>query len=1280
MNKRDASTIRATGSAPPADESRFRLLFDAAADGLAGIDLQGNITHANPACLRLTGYALAEIAGRNAHDLLHGACQEYTPLQGHLCPLKRAIAGPGAGRSDTDVFRRRDGSSFHVRFSIAPLLEREEPVGAILSFHEIDRPRAEADQLRAILEESPVGVSILDAAGRQIFSNRRLAELFGTPHEELMARSCASYLANPDDGGAIREELERKGILRDRETAFRRSDGRIVWVLLNTQFIEVAGARQRLNWFYDFTEIREAREKLTRTGFLAENALELTKAGHWTIPMDGSGYYIASERAARIFGYDPRPDWRYHLVADWLVHVEEADPAAAKRADELFTGAMEGRYPIYDARYPYRRPNDGVVVWIHEHGYITRDSEGRPVEMLGVVQDVTDQIVAQQALAQSQERLELALKGARLGLSDWRVDLDVFDTNEIWAELLGYTPGELLERHGRGAARWRALVHPDDLERVIRTGEDHLSGTLDEFRTEYRMKTKAGGWKWLLDIGRCVEHDAAGRGTRMIGIQLDLDARKEAEAALAKAKELAEAATAAKSSFLANMSHEIRTPMNAILGMSQLALQTDLSPQQRNYVGKVHRAAENLLGIINDILDFSKIEANRLTMENTDFWLEDVFDNIAGLIGLRAEDKGLELLFSTPVDIPSALVGDPLRLGQIIANLGNNAVKFTEKGDIVIGVDMAERTETSVELHFWVRDSGIGMSPDEQAKLFESFSQADASTTRKYGGTGLGLAISRRLVEMMHGRIWLESAPGKGSTFHFTARFGLQASPRRRTALTADDVKGMRVLIVDDNAGAREILGSIAKSFGFTVETASNGYRAIELVEQSDRSGGRPLDLILMDWRMPGMTGLECIQRIRSNRVSRIPAVIMVTAYGRDEALTDAKRIGIAPIKILTKPVTPSTLLDSIGDVLGRASPIERRSSTRDEALVESMRKLGGARVLLVEDNDLNRELAHELLRRAGIEVVLAGNGSEALRVLGECGRIDGILMDCQMPVMDGYEATRAIRAMPAFRETPIIAMTANAMAGDREKVLDAGMNDHVAKPLNVQGMFATIAKWIKPSRKTVLEHAPPGAETSACLPPVEGIDMERGLSLVMGNASFYRRMLIKFRDTHTDFRETFAKARADADPQTAVRCAHTLKGCSANLGITCIQERALELEKACSTAADPATVDTLLEETVTELERIRRELAALDEPRKTSPAATSVPRDRRELLDVCGRLRKLFEQDDAAAITLVEKHATLLRAAFRDRSPALEKAVREYDFEEALAILEQGLADGAAD
>lgn len=1006
--------------------------------------------------------------------------------------------------------------------------------------------RVEIDQLRVILEESPVGVSILDPAGRQIFSNRRLAELFGVSHEELMARSCTFYLADTDDKLAIKEELERTGILRDRETAFRRPDGRVIWVLLNAQFIEVVGVRQRLNWFYDFTEIREAREKLLRTGFLAENALELTKAGHWTIPMDGSGYYIASERAAKIFGYEPRPDWRYHLIADWLVHVEEVDPAAARRADELFKGAMEGRYPIYDACYPYKRPNDGAVIWIHEHGYITKDAEGRPVEMLGVAQDVTDQVLTQQALA--------------------------------------------------------------------------------------------------------------------------------------KAKELAEAATAAKSNFLANMSHEIRTPMNAILGMSQLALQTDLNPQQRSYVSKVHRAAENLLGIINDILDFSKIEANRLTMENTDFWLEDVFDNIASLIGLRAEDKGLELLFSTPVDIPSALIGDPLRLSQIIANLGNNAVKFTEKGEIVIGVDVFEQNGSSVELHFWVRDSGIGMSSEEQAKLFESFSQADVSTTRKYGGTGLGLAISKRLVEMMQGRIWLESTPGKGSTFHFTARFGLQASPQRRTALTTDDVRGMRVLIVDDNAGAREILGSIAKSFGFTIETASNGYRAIELVEQSDRPGGQPFDLLLMDWRMPGMTGLDCIQRIRSNRVSRIPAVIMVTAYGRDEALTDAKRIGIAPIKVLTKPVTPSTLLDSIGEVLGRGSPVDRRSSARDEALVASMRKLNGARVLLVEDNELNRELAQELLRRAGIEVVLAGNGSEALCVLGECGRLDGILMDCQMPLMDGYEATREIRAMPVFKDIPIIAMTANAMAGDREKVLDAGMNDHVAKPLNVQGMFATLAKWIKPSRKSWLEHAPVEFKTSSRIPPIEGIDLERGLGLVMGNASFYRRMLIKFRDTHAHFRKTFAKARADADLQAATRCAHTLKGSSANLGITCIQERALKLENACSDGAEQATVDALLEETAAELDRILLELAVLDEPAKALSVATPVPQDRGELLDVCGRLRKLFEQDDAAAVPLIEHHSALLQRAFRDRFSVLEKAVRDYDFEEALAILEQGLADGVAD
>jgi signal transduction histidine kinase/CheY-like chemotaxis protein/ligand-binding sensor domain-containing protein len=632
---------------------------------------------------------------------------------------------------------------------------------------------------------------------------------------------------------------------------------------------------------------------------------------------------------------------------------------------------------------------------------------------------------------------------------------------------------------------------------------------------------------------------------------------------LARARHAAEASARAKSEFLANMSHEIRTPMNAILGMSYLALQTGLDARQRNYVDKVHRAAESLLGIINDILDFSKIEAGRLEIEDIPFQLGDVLDQLATLVGMRAEEKGLELLFALPPGLPTALVGDPSRLGQVLLNLSNNAVKFTDRGEVAVAVAVSAREDRRVTLRFEVRDTGIGLSPEARARLFQPFTQADASTSRRYGGSGLGLAICRHLVERMGGEIGVDSEPGRGSCFHFSVPFGLQpdAAPAPQDA----QLQGMRVLVVDDHPAARELLRTLATAFGLQAETAADGAAALQAVVQADALD-RPFRLLLLDWHMPVLDGIGCLERLGDAAGRHAPpTVLMVTAFGREEAERQLAARGLRVAALLPKPVTPSALLDACANALGRPRAGPSRNEQRQELLQARQSGLAGAHILVVEDNPINQELARDLLNRAGIVVNIAGDGQEALAILGR-ERFDAVLMDCQMPVMDGYQATRALRQRPDLQDLPVIAMTANAMAGDRQKVLQAGMNDHLAKPIRVDELFATLARWVHP--------APPDPEASP--PPV---DIRAGVAALMGDEALYRRLLAMFRERESDFVARFRAACGQGDRDAPTRCAHDLKSVAGSLGMPALQRAAAALEEACSPDVEAAALEPLLQD-----------------------------------------------------------------------------------------------------
>ncbi len=652
-------------------------------------------------------------------------------------------------------------------------------------------------------------------------------------------------------------------------------------------------------------------------------------------------------------------------------------------------------------------------------------------------------------------------------------------------------------------------------------------------------------------------------------------------------KEAAVLANEAKSEFLANMSHEIRTPMNAIIGMSELALQSGLDDRQRNYVQKVHTSAKLLLGIINDILDFSKIEAGKLDIESVEFSLNELLGGLADLIGLKAEEKDLELLIVQSPELPDRLVGDPLRLHQVLVNLASNAVKFTNHGEVIVGVDEVERSAGAIVLRFWVKDTGLGMSEAQQARLFTPFTQAEMSTARRFGGTGLGLAISQRLVRMMGSSIEVDSHEGKGSTFYFNLRLNVAttAAPQA-TALPLP--AGGRLLVVDDNAAARQVLVNMAVHLGFQVDEAHDGEQALRMVNDA-RDAGRPFQLVLLDWKMPGLDGVGCARRLTQAGHDR-PQVLMVTAFSRDEVLRRMRQERVEVQAVLTKPVTPSSLHDACQRVLlPRADAAMAVTQGIKLALPDHRDRLSGLRVLLAEDNEINQELAIELLQRVGITVTVARDGQSALQLLGEQD-FDMVLMDCQMPGMDGYTATRRIRENPAWRELPVIAMTANALLGDREKALAAGMNDHVAKPIDVEDLYRALSRWAGARHPSDGQAAAPQAAASSTALP--GLDMALGRARTLNNDGLYMRMLRMFAQRERDFVRDWRLAYERGDQGTVERMLHTMQSVAATLGALGVAQASQQLRADLQAHASPEVIEQGLGELSREINQV---LAGID-------------------------------------------------------------------------------------
>jgi len=739
---------------------------------------------------------------------------------------------------------------------------------------------------------------------------------------------------------------------------------------------------------------------------------------------------------------------------------------------------------------------------------------------------------------------------------------------------------------GRPVEEIRGLTACDlfdpDTARVMMQRQEAVLAERRERADEY-WHTYPNGQRVLFETVISPLLDEHGEVQGVLGVSRNVTERRQAEDEVRRAKEIAEEAARMKSDFLANMSHEIRTPMNAIIGLSHLVLKTELTPRQRDYLAKVQASGQHLLGVINDILDFSKVEAGKLDLENTEFELERLLDNACSLVSEKCDAKGLELVFDVAADVPARLVGDSLRLQQVLLNYVNNAVKFTEKGAIVVSVRAGERTDKDVLLNFRVQDTGIGLAPEQMARLFQSFSQADTSTTRKFGGTGLGLAISRKLAELMGGEVGVESELGTGSTFWFSARLGI-GSGAKRELVPNPDLRGRRALVVDDSKHARAVIVEMLEGMTFITQQAASGAAAVDEIRRA-AAQGLPYDIVYLDWRMPGMDGVDTARRIQSLGLATPPLLLMVTAYGHEEMLQKARLAGIEDI--LIKPVTASLLFDTTITALGAAQPqtAEREIPGFDAIQRRQLAAIEGKRILLVEDNDINQQVAREMLQDAGFVVDIADNGRQALE-MAQRSDYDLIFMDMQMPVMDGLTSTRTLRKIERLARLPIVAMTANAMEQDRQKCLEAGMDDVVIKPIDPDRLWDSLLRWLRPGNELPAPRTVPARMISGGAPgprgipeDVPGLDTELGLRRMLDKKHLYVAMLRRYAAGHCNVCAQIHQALLVGDVASAERLAHTTKSVSGSIGAAAIETLAAALETSLRECQPPLEVQRRLYE-----------------------------------------------------------------------------------------------------